>query len=196
MYRFSISQTKRENDCFKKWQVFTILPFLPTTHKKKWITLKTKTLRRLTFLLAFSSDTESHLTFTLAGTCFECLFLPLSLKSILPILISKTLPKWRLPFTMRGQTTYISCKFGTNKKTCLWIFQHYLYDFVCKCQAKRHLKNAYFIALLKISFLLYHKIKGLFFLWGLYRSWGISTFRKLKIKRSSQDVNRLKRKLK
>ena len=163
MYRFSISQTKRENDCFKKWQVFTILPFLPTTHKKKWITLKTKTLRRLTFLLAFSSDTESHLTFTLAGTCFECLFLPLSLKSILPILISKTLPKWRLPFTMRGQTTYISCKFGTNKKTCLWIFQHYLYDFVCKCQAKRHLKNAYFIALLKISFLLYHKIKGLFF---------------------------------
>ena len=119
MYRFSIRQIKRENDCFKKWQVFTILPFLPTIHKKKLITLETKTPRRLTFLLAFSSDTESHLTFTLAGTYFEWLFLLLSLKSILPILISKTLPKWRLPFTMRGQTTCISRKFGTNKKTCL-----------------------------------------------------------------------------
>ena len=43
--------TKRGNDCFKNWQLFAILPFLPTINKKKWITLKTKTPRRLTFFL-------------------------------------------------------------------------------------------------------------------------------------------------
>ena len=32
------NQTKRGNDCFKNWQLYAVLHFLPTKHKKKLIT--------------------------------------------------------------------------------------------------------------------------------------------------------------